>query len=203
MTLKVKVNGEDREFSVSDLAGLARRYGIDQVANGRISWLFMLQLHLESECNGIDPAMVIDELRGLEGGPVRTATKAATQYAREPLKGLWHKHFFSATFLVRNIKNQLGGGKLESVVADAFGPLGSVITAAKISDIAKRVAVDTFQAREAEGRLTGEWIIFAKHDGGNYYLALTTHDAGDEVIYQQITSICVPQFPFLKSQVCR
>lgn len=52
--------------------------------------------------------------------------------------------------------------------------------------------------REAE-RLTGEWIVFAKHEGLNYYLTLTTHDRTlHQDDRQQIENICYPEFPFLQ-----
>ncbi len=51
--------------------------------------------------------------------------------------------------------------------------------------------------RDAE-RLTGEWIVFAKHQGLNYYLTLATHDQTmHEHERQQIDAICCQEFPFL------
>lgn len=51
--------------------------------------------------------------------------------------------------------------------------------------------------REAE-RLTGEWIVFAKHEGQNYYLSLATHDkTTHEDLRRNIDAICCPEFPFL------
>jgi predicted transcriptional regulator len=48
-------------------------------------------------------------------------------------------------------------------------------------------------------RLTGEWIVFAKHEGRNYYLTLATHDkTTHEHERQQIENICYREFPFLE-----
>jgi hypothetical protein len=47
------------------------------------------------------------------------------------------------------------------------------------------------------GKLTGEWIIFARHDGKNYYLCLNTHEAGDQFVYDRIMEHCVRDFPGL------
>ena len=51
--------------------------------------------------------------------------------------------------------------------------------------------------RDAE-KITGEWILFAKHDGKNYYLALATHDmTTHQHIRELIDTICCPEFPFI------
>ena len=51
--------------------------------------------------------------------------------------------------------------------------------------------------REAE-RLTGEWIVFAKHEGLNYYLSLAAHNnSTHENLRQQIEALCCREFPFL------
>jgi hypothetical protein len=46
--------------------------------------------------------------------------------------------------------------------------------------------------------MTGEWLVYAIHEGQNYYLCLGTHKSGDDALRQQIDLICVPEFPFLK-----
>ena len=48
---------------------------------------------------------VIDEIQALEGGPRPSMTKPPTPFTRGALKGLWHKHFFDARFMMKNIMN--------------------------------------------------------------------------------------------------
>jgi hypothetical protein len=46
--------------------------------------------------------------------------------------------------------------------------------------------------------LTGEWIIYAQHDGKNYYLCLGNHKRSEHnYLRQQIDAICCEEFPFL------
>jgi hypothetical protein len=143
--------------------------------------------------------MIVAEIKALEGGPQTVGTKPATEFTKEPLKGLWHKHFFSAHFVAHNLLNQLAGGRLKALVEKVLDPKKhSIITAELINEISHEVATGTFEKREAQGKLTGEWIVFAKHGGQNYYLCLSTHNAGDQVIYAQIKSACFHQFPFLR-----
>ena len=51
------------------------------------------------------------------------------------------------------------------------------------------------------GKLTGEWIVYAVHEGLNYYLCITSHESGDENIAQNIKAACLPQFSFLDAYV--
>jgi len=198
-SFRVHSNGEMKTFTEKELADYAAEVGLDCVAPNRYSWLFVMQLFLHSEVNGIDPSMIVEEIKALEGSDSRIGTKRATQFTREPLKGLWHKHFFSAHFVAHNIVNQLSGGRLAALVEEVLDPaISPVITADMINELSHRATSETFEAREAEEKLTGEWIVFAKHCGVHYYLSLATHATGDQVIYDQINSVCFAQFPFLK-----
>jgi len=59
-----------------------------------------------------------------------------------------------------------------------------------------------FRRLQDDGRITGEWIVFAKYEGQNYYLSLATHDrTTHQHIRQHIDAICVQEFPFLKTQM--
>jgi hypothetical protein len=64
-----------------------------------------------------------------------------------------------------------------------------------------RLYVDGFEERAAQ-RLTGDWIIFAKHDGQNYYLDLATHEeaqgqANSERLMQKLRDGSRAEFRFL------
>ncbi len=188
-----------KTFTEKELADYASEIGLDRAAPNRYSWLFVMQLLLHSEVSGIDPSLIVEEIKALEGGYSRVGTKPASEFTKEPLKGLWHKHFFSAHFVAHNIVNQLAGGRLAALVEEVLDPAKSpVITAEMINELSHRATSEAFEKRATEGKLTGEWIVFAKHGGTNYYLSLSTHTAGDQVIYDQISSVCFAQFPFLK-----
>ena len=51
--------------------------------------------------------------------------------------------------------------------------------------------------RAAARRMTGDWIIFAKHEGRNFYLGLGTHGDDDEALYQRLRQGSEWEFPFL------
>jgi hypothetical protein len=195
----VHIGDKPEVITQDQLRAYADAIGLSNVAPGRYSWLFVLNVYLYEQINGVDPGMILQETRNLESGvhPGR-GTKPATQFQKEPLKGLWHQHFFSAHFVVQNIVNELAGGRLRALVEEVLEPKKSpVITREMINELSHRATQEQLEKRDDDGRLTGEWIVFAKHDGQNYYLCLSTHTSGDQAIYDQIKSVCFLQFPFL------
>lgn len=46
--------------------------------------------------------------------------------------------------------------------------------------------------------LNGEWLIYKRHEGENYFLCLAKHDEGDELIYENKIRPCLIEFPELK-----
>lgn len=196
---RVHVGDQIKTFTEEELGEYASLVGLDKAAPGRYSWLFVMQLYLHAEVNGIDPSMIVGEINGLEGGTQPAGTKPATEFTKPPLKGLWHKHFFSTHFVGHNLANHHAGNRLGNLVEQVMDPTKyPIVTAELIGKLAHEIVTGAFEKREAQGKLTGEWIVFAKHAGQNYYLCLSTHDTGDQVIYDQIKSACFRQFPILQ-----
>ncbi len=197
--------GESRQTITSDqLDELAVSYGLDRIAQGRYSSLFVLNLLVLERVDGIPHPFVVNEIKALEGLAPPAGTKAAAEFSRARLRGLWHKHFFvpMMSSMGHNIANELAGDRLAKLVAEVFDPKkNSVITEQMVNELAHGVVVDSFESRAQSAKLTGEWIVFAKEAGQNYYLCVARHDAGDENIAKHIRETCVPQFPFLQRYV--
>jgi hypothetical protein len=51
-----------------------------------------------------------------------------------------------------------------------------------ITELAHRVTYEPFETGEAAKKLTGEWIIYLRHEAKNDYLCCSAHDAGAEFI---------------------
>jgi hypothetical protein len=198
ITFNVHLGDRTEAITSESLGGYAEAIHLNSYAEGRYSWLFVLNM-LSYQClYGINPFQIVDEIRALEGPAKATRTKPASQFSRIPLKGLWHKHFFCSRFLAHNITTHLSGGKLDKLVSEVLDPNKSpVVTESMIRELSHRVAVEPFEQRAAERKLTGEWVVFAKHEGKNYYLCLATHGTEDQSIYDSIKAACWPQFPFL------
>ena len=185
------------------LAGIERLYGLDRFVAGRYSSLFLLNLlHLE-RIDGVDPWQVVAEIKHLEELAPSQQTKPASQFTRLPLKGLWHKHFMPAlpSVMAHNIVNYFGENGLKHLVDEVIDPRKSpVVTKEMIEELSHRVVVESLERRGAAGRLTGEWIVFAKENGQNFYLCVCSHKTGDESIASSIKA-CAVEFPFLSKYV--
>lgn len=178
-----------------------------QIAPGRISALFLLSLFGAYKAGRVNPFQVAREIEALENGET-TGLKPPIQNRHPPLKGLWHKHYmqpgiaslainvqnglkqFWIPYLARKVREAQEAGEERYFTIDDIAP------------IANDVVQGNFQRlREAE-RLTGEWIVFAKHEGLNYYLTLETHDKTTHAHERQlIENICYHEFPFLEEML--
>lgn len=199
MNFTVDLNGRTQTVSSSQLRAFASSIQIDRIAEGRYSQLFILDLMIYSEMRVINPFQVIDEIKSMEG-PDKSRTKPPSKFRNKPLKGLWHKHYFTARFIAKNIQNHLRGGKLELVIRDSIKETSSPDAIDEFSRrLAHKVVSESFDQRAGNKKLTGEWIIFSKHNDQNYYLSMATHDMKDELTYARIKTVCFSEFPFLKS----
>ena len=168
----------------------------------RISFLLVLQLFQFRESRG--PYFeVLDEIDALEGIGPRMSTKSADQFRRKPLHPLFHKHFFTARYVPQNIFSRWGvhnGGNQDlneviNQVAEEFGDDPDAWPDA----LAYKYVMEAFWDRLSAKRLTGEWIIFARHEGENYYLGVSTHAKGgkeSEQLKERLRGSCEWEYPF-------
>jgi hypothetical protein len=198
VTFRVHLGDQETQITEAELGPYASLIGLDRVAPKRYSWLFVLNLYLNEVHQGVDPHKLVQEIRDIETGYSTAGTKPATQFQRPPLQGLWHKHFFSAHFVAHNILNHLSGNKMMKLAEHVFDPaISPIVTKEMINKFAHEVSHGAMEQRIAKQKLTGEWIVFAKHESQNYYLCVSTHTSGDQTIYDSICSACLIQFPFL------
>ena len=198
-TYTVSLNDRDIKVTSRDLAVFRTCFvGTTELAN-RMSELIWLDIYLLDATFGASPHELLSAIKDLEQGESPVGVKRATQFKKLPLKGLWHKHFFSAHFLAQNITLGLGKTGLEKLVNEVTDPDRSpaITHEMMISELAHRVTHEPIETRHADKKLTGEWIIYLRHAGKNYYLCCSTHNAGDQFIHDQIMEHCVRDFPNL------
>jgi hypothetical protein len=194
MRWTAKVRGHDIAVESEQLQAFKDMYVHDDLAS-RMSDLLLFDMYVLDIGFGVSPHDVLKSIKNLEEGEPHSGIKPATMFRKPPLKGMWHKHYFSAQFLLQNISLALGKDGLEKLITEVFDPSKPVITEEMIEEVARRATMEQVEKRDADGKITGEWVIFAKHDGKNYYLALNTHGAGDQFIYDRITEHCPKTSP--------
>lgn len=197
----ITVNGEDKTL---ELQHFAAAIGLDRKAPGRYSVLLLIQLAAGATGQGPNPAKVVREIEALDRGEASTGTKPATCFKHPPLKGLWHKHHLvdGVGSLVLNLRNGLRTEGLPSIAklvreAENSGE-ERYFTEADIRLVVHDAVLGNYERRAAANAMTGEWLIFAKHSGCNYYLALGEHTSGDDVLRARIDATCIQEFPFLR-----
>ena len=144
---------------------------------------------------------ILHEISVLEGFSSNSSTKDAAQFKKPPLHPFWHKHFSTARHTIRNIGERWGlensGNRdLSTAIQTVAQECGNQAHLWQ-KRLAHRVVLGGLEDRSAARRLTGDWIIFAKHEGRNFYLGLGTHEEANDVIYQRLRGGSEWEFPFL------
>ena len=172
---------------------------------GRVSTSLALLLVALREGRG-DYLSVLDELDFLEGIRKSSKTKPAERFEKDPrLHWLWHKHYSSARHIPRNVGlrwglNRRGNQALDQLLSTVAGEHGDD-PGMWPRVLADELTVGGYESRA--GRLTGEWIIYAVHEGRNYYLTLGTHEEGKdpEGLFARLRSQCEAEWSFLFESV--
>jgi hypothetical protein len=178
--------------------------GFFQLELSRISNLLKRQLYHAYLNRLFSIYGVLDEIRFLEGLNRKTMTKEASQFRCPPLNRFWHKHFFDARFVSKNLINYLKSNTGKTKIEDLFRRFkeegSEYLEEREIGILAHELRFIAFQERTNKNASTGEWLIFSKHEGSNYYLCIAAHtntSEGDRQLYQFLKMSCREEFPFL------
>jgi hypothetical protein len=150
----------------------------------------------------VDVHTVIEQIADMERARHSQAvsTNSATQFDTGPLKGLWHKHWFQASFMPENLANEMkrhGAALIFKRLSERYGRNGwssPTIDRQMVDLLAHATVFDTMDRRVGNtgrgsgSRLTGEWIVFARTGARNVYLTLGGHHETNEAILAR----CLP-----------
>jgi hypothetical protein len=196
-------NGDDMNAEITDFAN---SIGLECAAPGRYSILLLLHLFGGFKSGHLNPAKVVYEINALEGIGTPSQLKPPTQNKHPPLKGLWHKHYLEdgLSSMAINIKKGLSkyGLPLFQQRIDEAEKAGKerYVSEEDVKWLANDAVNGNWIRLVTDKALTGQWIIYAQHNGRNYYLCLGTHDKNQhESLRQQIDAICCQEFPFLRA----
>ena len=196
---------QQREMTGEDIRNFDRFIGLSAATGGRHAFSFFIDLYARTMLlHNLNPQPVIREIKAMEGQIPPTGTKPPTQFKGPWLGGLWHKHFEDTNLasMAINLKNgwkDQGMELFKQRIADAEnGTAPKFFTIDDVPAMVDDLVSGTYRRRKAAQKLTGEWIVYAIHEGKNYYLGLWQHSNGDEMLRQNIERNCLTQFPFLK-----
>lgn len=199
------------ENSVDNLyRKLLADYLKNNLRTGKISKLFFEQLlHLPETGMRYTYEWILDEIAYLEGIKKETRSLKAQNFRGDYLKGLWKKHFYIPRLhIAKNFANAL---KLEQedskIIPEIFNATikkykldetSSDKTKEKASDFMAKASVACMENKKQ----SGDWIIFAKNNGINYYLCVVPHSnksPDDDIRIKELCKKCIDEFPFLAS----
>ena len=167
------------------------------MVNGRYSVSLAHELANMYEGRTGNVFAVFDEIAGLEGHPIArpSLTKPPSRFTRSPLRELWHKHYHQADFIPTNVENHWRANSFADHIKNAVAKM-SVPNHKLTGFMLHELVISGYQDRSQAGRLTGEWIIYARQDERNTYLTLGTH-GDDDAIYERVRA-CANEFPDLE-----
>lgn len=198
------MNGD--EDKTEEIINTMLRFGIKEEMLARISVLMVLQLYGSFMSRRENPFVIVNEISCLEGNSSRgeSRTKPPTMFNRKPyLRGLWHKHYRGAGLDVMAMNIQLalktyGLPRLEAKIEETMkSGEERYFTVEDAALIAHEAVMENWKRRFDDQRLTGHWIIYAIHEGKNYYLTLARHTDDEAELRRKIEATCLNQFPFL------
>ncbi|EUJ09678.1 hypothetical protein Meth11DRAFT_0477 [Methylophilaceae bacterium 11] len=156
-----------------------------------------------------DVNSVSDEVRCLAGLSSCTVTKDAEPLFKNEFRGqdFWHKHFFDARFIPKNISNELKrdsaefklwiNKEFESLPEDEALRINWLIHQYSIGALEYRAGIHESVSRPTDKkRITGEWIIYKPYQGKLYFLDIAFHNQGSE-LYRTLKAHCEAEYPFL------
>ena len=195
---------KNKKFTISQFEVEKYRDFIIEYAqiSGIMTNVFIVDLICHEKVHGINPFQIFQSLKDEENSTNNSSLKKSARFKRAPLKGLWHRHYFSGRFIPLNVQNENSKKKLHNIVSKTIKGIDlSSLNETEMFElsgkIAKSIVLEPYEKRKSRGDLTGEWIVFAKYNGLNYYLCLATHNQGDENIIKTIKEFCIPEYPFL------
>jgi len=181
--------------------------GFCNIEMARVSYFLQIQIASISKHRIYNSFSITDVIQELEGVG-RGCKQRVEQFRHLPLKGLWKAHFLDARFIVRNIINHWGFKAENSSKFNSLCAQVAVEEKKKPSEVgwqgrlAHAMTIGAYEERAKRHKLTGEWIIFSKHNDKNYYLCISKHTSGieDVNVFNFLKTVCEHEYPFLLSE---
>lgn len=202
--MEFMATGSDGQDRTAEIQAFKDMIGLDRIAPGRFSLLLLLGLFGGYRSGRQGPEKVMREIEALEGIGAPSQFKPPTIFRDPPLEGLWHKHYLQDGLpsMAQNLKQgleQFGIPVMEKMIKETQeSGEERVFEEEHLGQIVNDIVTGNWTRLAENQALTGEWIVFAKHEGKNYYLCLGFHNRSSHLqLRQQIDAICTQEFPFL------
>lgn len=161
----------------------------------RISTVLLAQVYSQEINRVFNVFDLTQPIKVLENLSTLDVTGDESQFNHSPLTGLYKKHFMSARFLVKNLaiftRGKEGRRHFIKTWDEAARTSGSgTIDETFTNYLTHHIVFDPIQIKSNSRRMTGEWVVFHKYQGNNYYLTLASHDEANDEIYKRVKLAC-------------
>lgn len=161
----------------------------------RISTVLLVQAYTFEINRIFDTFDLTQPIKVLEGISASNGTPPEGLFRHAPLTGLYKKHFTSTRFLSKNLLNFLrskeGGLHFNNAWNKAVQVSGSQYVDEIFANyLSHYMVVGSIEIKNASNEMTGEWVVFHKHEGANYYLTFAFHTEANNNIYKRVVTAC-------------
>jgi hypothetical protein len=172
-----------------------------QLDLSRISTVYLAQVYALESHRIFDSFDLTHPIKVLEGSTNLDGTPPAKQFKHAPLTGLYKKHFTSARFIPQNLYNfqlsKFSDQYFQEALDEASRRSSGYVDDAFTGYLVHQMTIPPIEMRNRANRLTGEWVVFHRHEGRNYYLTLASHEEANEAIHERVVLACdFDKFPF-------
>jgi hypothetical protein len=134
-------------------------------------------------------------IKVLEGVIAADTTPSEDRFRHPPLTGLYKKHFTSPRFMTKNLLNYATSKEGRKNFSKVFDEASRIDGTGSVDDIflkylAHHTVVTPLHQKTASRTMTGEWVVFHKHEELNFYLTFAAHDEANAEIHKRVTLAC-------------
>lgn len=187
LNVKLRKNGKCSQLLINQLArhqcGLGELFTIKEDKNN-IDTISLIEFYQTSE--------ILNLIENLELSVEGNLFKSKNS----PLNGIYKIHHGAyntlGASLVINVKNYWynKNNQIRTERESEFDEIYNSYHLGSIESITNAMHQKAFFSKE----LTGEWLIYKKNSGINYYLCLAKHNEGDQEIYENKILKCYQEF---------
>ncbi len=193
-----KITDDDVSICLGNNSGF---YGLHE---SRISSLLLAQLTNAIKNRKFSSFAVTDLMQAIDG--VNRRHVVENRFKHPPLQGFYKSHFITPAFTMKNLTNEWGLNFENSKKFDSL--CTKVINKEERNPsqhgwqgrFAHEFVIEGYKNRANKNNLTGEWLIYSKYKGMNFFLCLASHSSttqDDLFIYEMMKHFCTKEFPFL------
>ncbi len=154
-----------------------------KLASGKCSFGFEVEFAILQVRRLLNTFAILDTVEVVEKGRRGVGgAKGPTPFRHAPLLGLWHAHFFDASFMVRNLLNEATDRRVRRFLEPHLGADLSTIA----GEFAHHMVIGAYEDRARKNALTGEWVVYDPSSGANYFLTVASHTEADTAIFERI-----------------